>query len=340
MKGLKFYDKIIFFVNSLAALLLLLSYILPHVPPKRFAFISVLSLGVPLLIILNVLFLLYWLLKVKKQLILSLIVLLIGYSYISSIYKFSGSVHVEDANNFTIMNYNVRLFNLFEWIPEANVKADITAFIRDESPDILCVQEYHKSDDLNLGTYYKYENVSGEKVKSGQAIFSKFPIINSGSIEFPNTSNNAIFIDIVKQKDTIRVYNLHLQSSGINTEVSELKKETSESLIKRVGNTFKMQQQQTELFLKHKAECNYKTIISGDFNNTAYSYIYDQIITDYNDTFMIAGNGFGKTYDFKFFPVRIDFILADKAFTVNGYKSYDGIELSDHYPIKATLKLH
>jgi len=57
--------------------------------------------------------------------------------------------------------------------------------------------------------------LSGKKVKYGQAIFSKFPIVKSGSIEFPNTANNAIYADIVKGSDTIRIYNVHLQSLRI-----------------------------------------------------------------------------------------------------------------------------
>ena len=115
MKGLKFFDKIIFFVNTLAAFLLLFAYILPYIPPKSFSLLSVLSLAVPVLIVMNILFLLYWLFNVKKQLLLSLVVLLIGLNYITSIYKFTGSKTVEDADNFSVINYNVRLFNLFEW---------------------------------------------------------------------------------------------------------------------------------------------------------------------------------------------------------------------------------
>jgi hypothetical protein len=81
MKQLKWFDKLIFFFNSIAALLLLLSYILPFFEPKKFAFLSVLSLTVPLLILLNILFVVFWIFKIKKQLLLSLIVLLIGYKY-------------------------------------------------------------------------------------------------------------------------------------------------------------------------------------------------------------------------------------------------------------------
>ena len=54
------------------------------------------------------------------------------------------------------------------------------------------------------------------------------------------------------------------------------------------------------------------------------------------DAFKASGNGFGRTFNFKFFPLRIDFILVDDAFTVNSFKTYD-VELSDHYPVKTTL---
>jgi len=158
---------------------------------------------------------------------------------------------------------------------------------------------------------YKYEKISGNRFKHGQAIFSKFPIINSGSIEFPNTSNNAIYADVVKGSDTIRVYNIHLQSLHIDANVQKLAKENSEELIKGVGETFKMQQIQTELFIKNKNRCDYPILIGGDFNNTAFSYVYGKIREGLKDTFKEAGNGFGRTYNFKFFPVRIDFVLAD-----------------------------
>ena len=170
------------------------------------------------------------------------------------------------------------------------------------------------------------------------AIFSKFPIINSGSLDFPNTGNNAIFIDIVKNLDTIRIYNLHLESLRIDPNIDKLKNEDSERLINHFGHTFKRQQIQSELFLIHKEKCPYKMIICGDFNNTALSYVYRKIKGDMNDTFEEAGNGFGGTYDFKFFPLRIDFIFADDDFLVNDFKTYK-VKYSDHFPISTTLSL-
>ncbi|MFV9550194.1 endonuclease/exonuclease/phosphatase family protein [Algibacter sp. PT7-4] len=270
---------------------------------------------------------------------LSLIALVIGYFSFGSLYKFSSSTKINSPHNIKVMNYNVRLFNLYEWIPEKNIETKIIDFIKAESPDVLSIQEYHPHKNIDMSFYkYKFEKLSGKKTKYGQAIFSKFPIINSGSIEFPDTANNAIFADVLKGKDTIRFYNIHLESLHIDTKVENLKKEDSERLFKRIGTSFKMQQFQTELFLMHKKQCNYKMVICGDFNNTAFSYVYRQIKGNLNDTFKEAGNGFGRTYDFQFFPIRIDFIFADKAFNINGFKAYNQ-HFSDHYPIMATLSL-
>lgn len=339
MKKLSGLEKIAYALNLLAALLLLLSYSLPYLPPKQYGLLSVLSLGVPLLIILNILFFLFWLLKVKKHLLLSLAVLLIGFNYVTSLYKFTASKPASEVSDLSIMSYNVRLFNLFDWIEKENIEQEIRSFILKDNPDVICFQEYHKNDSFLLKGYHKYESLSKGKVRSGQAIFSKFPILNSGSISFPNTSNDAIFIDIKVKEEVIRVYNVHLQSSKINTDVDALKKETSENLFKRVGSTFKLQQSQADLFLNHVKQSPYKVVISGDFNNTVYSFVYHYIKGDFVDSFQEAGNGFGRTYDFKFFPVRIDFILVDKSFKVDSFTSYNE-KFSDHYPIKTSISLH
>lgn len=340
VKKLKLFNKLAFLFNSIAAALLLLSYVIPSIAPKSFALISVLSLAVPILIIINILFFIYWLLKVKKQLLLSLVVLTIGYKYLGSMYKFSSSLDVDDENNISVMSYNVRLFNVYDWLSEDNVPAKINAFIEAQQPDIVSFQEYKKNSEVPLDSYpYKYEQLSDQDGEIGQVIASKFPIVNSGSIEFPNTHNNAIFIDVVNKKDTLRIYNIHLQSLRISADVAKLKTENSDIIVKKTSETFKIQQEQAELFLKHRSTSSYKTIITGDFNNTAYSYVYKEIKGVMNDGFEMAGNGFGRTFDFKFFPIRIDFIFSDNDFKVNGFKTFEE-KYSDHYPIMATLSLH
>ena len=87
MKKLSWVDKLLFVINSLFATTLLLSYLLPFIPPSKFSVISIMSLAVPVLIIINLLFLLYWLIKLKRQFILSALILLIGYQQINSFYQ-------------------------------------------------------------------------------------------------------------------------------------------------------------------------------------------------------------------------------------------------------------
>ena len=142
---------------------------------------------------------------------------------------------------------------------------------------------------------------------------------------------------MVKGDDTIRIYNVHLQSLRID-HVENLKTVDSKKLIRRVGETFEMQQFQSELFVKHKEKSPFKMIICGDFNNTAHSYVYKKIKGDLVDAFREAGNGFGRTFDYKYFPVRIDFILADEAFTINNFKTFEE-KFSDHYPILSKVSL-
>lgn len=337
MKKLNGIDKIIYFLNGIVAVVLLLAYVLPFVPPKTFSLLSVLSLSVPVLLVVNAIFCLYWLLKVKKQLLLSLIVLVLGYDSIGSLYKFSSSEKAS-VSNLSVMSYNVRLFNLYNWIDEAKVEKSIEKFVLNASPDVVAFQEFHPHKNIDFSRYpYRYESLSGKKTKYGQVILSKYKIINKGDVKFNNTDNKAIYVDVLKDGDTIRIYNVHFQSMQINSEINHLTEQNTEYLVKRIGERFEMQQEQVETIITHQESCNYKKIILGDFNNTAYSYIYKQLKNaHYSDAFELAGNGFGKTFDFKLFPLRIDFILLSNGLDAIEFDNYSH-KLSDHYPILAKI---
>jgi len=339
MKKLNYIDKLIYLLNSVFAAVLLLSYVLPFVAPKVFSALSVLSLSVPVLLVVNFIFLLYWVLKVKKQLVLSLLVLAIGYNNISTLYKFSASEFIKTKDNqLSVMSYNVRLFNLYNWIDAPNVEEEISKFIKKENPDVVAFQEYSSNKKVNLKQYpHQYKSLSKGKVKYGQAIYSKYKIINSGDILFKNSHNKAIFVDVVKNKDTLRIYNVHFESLHINPDVNKLKDADKELLVKRIGSRFVLQQNQAQQVLAHQEKCNYKKIILGDFNNTAYSYIYQQFKkANYQDAFELAGHGFGKTFNFKFFPLRIDFVLVNDKLSARKFRNYNH-KFSDHYPIKVDV---
>lgn len=340
MKKLGLLDKIIFFCNSLVAIGLLLSYLLAFIPPKSFPLLSVLSLGVPVLILVNILFLVYWLIKFKRQFLLSLIVLLIGYNYVFSLFQFSETINTSEEE-LAIMSYNVRMYNEYDWTKEEGIPEKITDFIQENDPDVLLTQE-HSINVTHLKDMYPYHFVHRKDRNSefGMAIFSKYPIVNRGSLDFPHDgNNNSIFVDLKIKKDTLRIFNVHFQSLNINPEIENLRKENSKKLLGRIGQGFSMQQEQAEMLKEKASNTPYKTIISGDFNNTAFSYIYEFLKDDkYTDAFLEAGAGFGKSFQLSYFPLRIDFILIDTSLQINSYKSFNK-KLSDHYPIMTRIKI-
>ena len=81
-------------------------------------------------------------------------------------------------------------------------------------------------------------------------------------------------------------------------------------------------------------------IICGDMNNTAFSYVYKNISGDMNDAFVEAGKGFGQTYNYKYYPARIDYILVDDVFEVKEFKTFNEFKNSDHFPIMARLNFN
>lgn len=345
MKKLSVFNKIIYFLNIITVVLTFLAYVLPFLAPKLFPFFAVLTLILPLFLILNALFFIYWLLQLKKQVLLSSMILLLGITFLNKFYKFSSRNIEKTVNDIAIMSYNVRLFNLFEWMPNKNVGSDILQFVYDENPDILCIQEFSSSAKIDFKSYkYNHKVIEGKNIKTGQAIFSKFPIINSGKIDFPLSDGNVIFADIIKEKDTIRVYNMHLESIKISPDVNEFEenvevidKQKSQIVFNRLSKAFKKQDEQAELFTQHIEKCNYPMIICGDMNNSAFSYVYRSIKGNLNDCFEEAGKGFGQTYNFKYYPARIDYIFADKKFKVKNFQNFPHFVNSDHYPVTTRL---
>lgn len=342
MKKLSWFNKIVYFCNILLALLTFVAYALPFLAPKAFPVLSVLTLGLPFLLTLNILFFLYWLLQVRKQVFLSGVVLLIGIGFISKWYKFSSDKLPASEEDFVLMSYNVRLFNKYKWIDNDSVLPSIKNIVKEENPDILCFQEFSDIAEGNFNQYkYSYLYYVNESKSLGQAIFSKYPIINKGIIDFEDSNNHVIFADIVKQKDTLRVYSMHLQSMSITKDVeqieSELDKQKSELIIKKISKAFSQQQQQAEELAEHRNNCQYPVIICGDMNNSAFSYVYRVVKGNLNDAFEQAGVGFGKSYRFKYFPMRIDYIFVDKSVEVKEFKAFNKYQFSDHYPIKARL---
>lgn len=338
MKKLGVAGKFIYILNSFSAVLLLLGYVLPYMPPRIFPVLSVISLFLPVLIVINILFFLYWLLRGKRQLLLSAFVLALGVVHILSLFKWGSSTSPKKAD-LSLLSYNVRKFNIRNWSEEDNVGDRIHAFVYRENPDIVCFQESHANYPLDPAIYPYTDIQKGETKRiHGLITYSKFPIVGSASLQFQDTSNQGTYIDVVVKGDTLRVYNIHFESLRIAPDFNKLKKEDTGTLISRIGTSFKKQEKQLFKFLESESQSPYPVIVAGDFNNSATSYLYRKAKGDKNDAFVQAGSGTGATYTFDFIPLRIDFILADVIFEVLDFETYS-LPLSDHNPIRSRFIL-
>lgn len=334
----KSLNKFIYWGNLLAAFLLLISFVLPYLPPKSFPTLSLLSLVVSLLIIVNIIFAIYWAVQFRRRFLVSFTVLLISYFYFNVFYEVSSEGDASQyKNTLSVLSYNVRLFNAYEKNPDTDAPQIIAEMLFEENPDVVCVQEYYNPNTIDFSGYpYQYIHFKSEKAKLGHAIFSKYPLINTGAFDFEETYNNTLYADVVKGTDTIRIYSLHLQSLGIIPRVSFLQESDNEKLRKRVSRAFEMQQNQVEAILAHKAKTKHPVILSGDFNNTPFSYSYRKLKDGMQDAFRERGNGLGTTFKFEGFPMRIDYIFASNGLDI---LSFDTMKktFSDHYAVRATV---
>ncbi len=339
MKRLTLFHKIVFAINTVFVFLLLIACAVPYISSEKFSFLSFLSLAVPFLVGSNFIFLVYWIIRKKRQLWLSLFVLVFSYFVLGTFVKLTFSEEKILEEDLSVMSYNVRSFNKNGGLNNPRVFEDVKKLIDKEDPDIICFQEtgYLRRKEYTKYPYkfLKYINNPGKVLL---AIFSKYPIIKAELIHFPKTANNGSYADILYMNDTIRIYNIHLESFKITPNPNVLQKEPTGKLFKRLEKSFQMQQQQAKIIDLHCKSTPYKKIICGDFNNTQFSNVYQTIKGDMQDTFLAKGNGYGKTFNFLSIPLRIDFILADEAFEVKRHKNYNE-KLSDHFPIMASFSM-
>jgi len=339
MSILSFLKKVVFATNIIVALLLLLACLAPFLKVEWFPLLTVLSLATPILTGLNILFLVFWLILRRKHFFLSLVVLLITYFTFGAFYKVGSGNEIIAKDDLKVMSFNVRNFLRLGKLDKVALYGKVKDLVTITEPDIICFQEAGNSRAMLKDyeaypyKYLKYRDMDN-KVRIG--IFSKYPIVKAGLINFPESFNNAAFADVLYKNDTIRIYSLHLESLGVKKNTYS--QNSSDGQYDKLAKSFIKQDEQAQIILEHFNETSYKKIVCGDFNNAQFSRAYRLIRGKMNDAFMEKGSGIGQTYRFKRLPFRIDFILADPEFEVRSHVTF-AERFSDHYPIMASFRL-
>ena len=355
-------SNIIFLIfNVVAVIALLMAYLANYLNPKLYFIAALSGLFYPYILLINGLFVFIWFFRVKKYCFLSLITIVLGFNSFQKFYQFRGKdIPAENTEKLVkILSYNVHIFGLYD---KENTQNEIVNFLQEETPDIACFQEYCQNNaqkpNLSATTqikeavgatnYYLYTPLSQGKYQFGLAIFSKFPIVNKGTISFDNAkTNHAMFADLKINNDTVRVYNIHFQSISFGKEDylfanqatsttdfsnDELKK-NSIRILKKIKRGFAKRSVQVDTIANHIKLSPYKTIVCGDFNDTPCSYTYKQISNLLDDAFVSSGKGRGNTMVInRLLSFRIDYIFHDKSFKSYGFTTPKSTA-SDHYPV-------
>lgn len=338
--GKKIWNALLLFLNAVVALLLLFACLAPHISSETRPVLSLFSLLVPLMLLANIAFVIYWTFRFKKAVIFSALSLLTAYFSIGSFYQFRSERPIPVQEGLHVLSFNTRLFNKYQWSSNPYIAEQIISFVTESGADIVAFQEFDVSYKDSFPSFpYRHISSGDNSQQAVQAIFSKYPMIHKGSIPFPSSTNTAIFSDIQINQEVIRFYNVHLQSLRFSpNEVSSLDEEKRDRLYKRLKVSFAKQYSQAALVAAHKRDSPYRTLLCGDFNTNQFSSVYYEIKGDDLDSFTESGSGFGKTLDFPYFPMRIDYILSDPSMKFVSHKNYQ-LQLSDHYPVMATLQL-
>lgn len=309
------------------------------------------TLVMPFLIVANAIMLIYWALRRSKFILIPILSIVVSINYIGTIFQFGGSP--EGVNpKLTIASYNVRGFN-----KDATgvIAIDVINSLKKENTDVICLQEFDNSMTGDgskvtnkIKDMYPYQAIGHDLV-----ILSRFPIKGQKQMPFEMSNNGAMWADIkVDQNHTIRVFNVHMETTGINRT---LKKAADAN--EGMPNTLNMNQNlannlfddytmhsyiragQAITIANEKRDSKNPIILCGDFNDVPYSFTYNTLKGDLTDGFRQGGHGYGATYRGAKSMFRIDYIFHSDNMESLDYYTIDK-EFSDHNPVfsKITFK--
>ncbi|MCL2027131.1 MAG: endonuclease/exonuclease/phosphatase family protein [Bacteroidales bacterium] len=352
-------------INSTAiflAVLLLFAFIATYVNPAKFVWFAYFGLVFPPLLATNILLFVFLLFNWKKTTVLPLVAIALNWSNIQTMAQFKSAEFDTNEKKIRILSYNVDLFDYYGHVnsEKGQTQREILGFLVQESPDIICFQEFRE--DLNQSQItrflrenagLKYTSISriNNHMAFGNKIYSKFPIIYDSLVRFENSKNMIVFADILAYGDTIRVFNFHLESIGFQkdddafyydlistpTETSDIRKGVGR-MISKMNKAYAKRAEQSKILAQLITDSPYKTIACGDLNDMPVSFAYRQVSQNMNDSFRARGFGLGTSYSGVYPSFRIDYVFFSEGFYCENFTTIR-VKYSDHFPVCSDLKI-
>ncbi len=348
-------------LNIFTVFVYLLACLVPYLNAGKFWFIAILGLGFPLIAATVFIFMVCWLLLRSKWSLLSLMALLLSWQQLAVVFAW----HTKEPftlkkapNSLRVLSWNVSSWDEFNKFTKGGTsyRPAMLAEIKKSQADVLCFQEFFESRNTkvfdptlielhNMGYPYYYYLPSYSEIREGElgmAIFSKYPIIDTGIFDFGQEDNaqQLIYADIQLKNKTVRVFTIHLQSVRFGMQeyqsLSQMKRsekdgfKDSRTIIGKLKRGYLARSVQADIVNDLVRKSPYPVILCGDFNDVPNSYTYFTVKGNMQDAFLKKGSGIGRTFRFISPTLRIDFIFADKKFVINQYQIIN-VPYSDHY---------
>ncbi|MEI9917751.1 MAG: endonuclease/exonuclease/phosphatase family protein [Bacteroidota bacterium] len=235
--------------------------------------------------------------------------------------------------SFGLVTYNTD--QLIDSVTRADYRNDFVKWVNERQFDVLCLQEVIelKDDTFRIAGYKKV--FSGKPTSRtehfGIALFTRLPMINSGTVEFGAPSfNRLVWADVLFDNDTIRIATVHLKSynfqhNSVRGNIRRLK----DGIIYRTWHA-----KMTKEFIEKSP---YPVVLCGDFNEPTHSYSYRVISKGLNSAFNVSGDIFDYTFFLKGMPIRIDHILTSPELRTKDFEITHGLKWSDHSPVSVRI---
>ncbi|MEO6219124.1 MAG: endonuclease/exonuclease/phosphatase family protein [Ginsengibacter sp.] len=366
-RSLKFLKGFLIFINLSLIACCLMVYSLPYINSGRYWYFALPGLIFPLIFFGLVLFILIWAFAKSKWFWVSFIVLLLGIQQILAVFGFhfpEGFNGTKSENTLRVLQWNVTNWdqNNEEKKGKESSQLLMLGLVKEQNADVLCFQEFFEPlhtkyfqknirQIVKLGYpyYYFVSSVTFKHdFKTGVAIFSKYPIIDSAKFDFGEDSfaEHLIYTDIKIKDKIVRVITIHLQSVRFGPDdyqsINELKNrdeaglKDSRTIVAKLKKGYTYRYSQAEIVRKQIEASPYPVILCGDFNDVPNSNTYFTVKGKLQDAFLKKGFFIGRTFRFISPTLRIDYIFADKKFTIEQYQRIR-VPYSDHYPVEADL---
>jgi hypothetical protein len=222
--------RFVLYLNYIFVVALILSYLASFISPKTMWVFGLLGLSYPFILLANVCFVAIWIVMRKSYFLISVLAILIGFGFIGKYYQKNKTIKSVDQKSYSIFSFNVHNFSKnYSGVYNKKVQSEIFQFIENQDADIVCLQEFcyagrnvyashaQLKGRLRANNYLfeSYFNPQKSKV-FGMVSYSRFPIVGKGIFDMKDTRKFGIYTDLKIKEDTVRLYNIHLESIRLN----------------------------------------------------------------------------------------------------------------------------